>query len=95
MLVTASWCPFTSKAAAFWSEAANVAGHTLSIVDAESEDGHAALLHAGGSGVPCLATAPGLLIHGIMTVSEEEARAFLGGSLPEPACLSRDPDGKS
>lgn len=81
LLVTAKWCPFTLKAAEFWSEAAKAAGQTLTIVDAGSDEGRAALLHANGAGVPCVATAPGRLIHGIMTVSAEEARSFLNESL--------------
>ena len=81
MLVTASWCPFTAKAAEFWSEAAEATGQTLTIVDVESDLGRAALLLAEGSGVPCLATAPGRFIHGIMTVNPEEARAFLNSSV--------------
>jgi hypothetical protein len=81
LLVTANWCPFTSKAAEFWGEAAKTAGQTLTIVDVESEAGQAALLCASGAGVPCMATAPGKLLHGILTVSVEEARAFLVESL--------------
>jgi hypothetical protein len=54
LLVTASWCPFTSTANDFWNETAQAVGTTLTTVDAESEDGIQVMASASVAGVPCL-----------------------------------------
>jgi hypothetical protein len=65
LLVTANWCPFTSTAKDFWYEAAQAAGITLTIVDAEDEDGTQVMVSASVAGVPCLMVAQDRLFYGL------------------------------
>jgi hypothetical protein len=80
-LVTAPWCPFTVPATGFWEAAAQAAGRTLHLLDAESDDGARVISSVGVAGVPCVVAAPGRLHHGYQ-LSSANARDFLVEAQP-------------
>lgn len=75
-LVTATWCPLSRAAGAFWREAAHIADSRLRLLLVDSAEGHRVVAAHNVAGTPCLILSPTETIHGL-DLSRAEAAALL------------------